>query len=39
MSKSYLWELENNDDANLIAAEKLASIAAVLEPLPTPELL
>ena len=36
MSKSYLWELENNDDANP-TMEKLASIAAVLNV--TPEFL
>ena len=36
MSKSYLWELENNDDANP-TMEKLASIAAALHV--TPEFL
>lgn len=33
MSKSYLWELENNDDANP-TLEKLASIATVLHVTP-----
>ncbi len=36
MSKSYLWELENSDDANP-TMDKLASIAAVLNT--TPEFL
>jgi transcriptional regulator with XRE-family HTH domain len=36
MSKSYLWELENNEDANP-TMEKLARIAAVLDT--TPEFL
>jgi transcriptional regulator with XRE-family HTH domain len=36
MSKSYLWELENNDDANP-TMDKLASIARVLNT--TPEFL
>jgi transcriptional regulator with XRE-family HTH domain len=36
MSKSYLWELENNDDANP-TMDKVSRIAAVLEV--TPEFL
>lgn len=36
MSKSYLWELENNDDANP-TMDKVARIAAVLDV--TPEFL